>query len=165
LHPRGRDADTPLHIVAEIVEPGTVIMIVDDDEAIRQGVTEILVTEGYEVRPAPSGEAALAEIGLGVTPSVVILDLWLPGIGSSEFARRLRARFQRRVPILVLSAWPSLHRLALDADHVLPKPSDAAAIARAVDKLAARGAVELRRGPSRAPTSMENRQNRLRGTR
>jgi CheY-like chemotaxis protein len=123
--------------VATIVTPGTVVMIVDDDLEVRQSVAEILEIEGYEVAPVSSGEAALTALTLGATPSVVILDLWLPGMGSAEFARRLRGLSGPRLPLIVMTAWPSRDRLDLDADTVLAKPAEAAAIVRAVDKLAA----------------------------
>src|SRR5262245_42027759 len=120
-----------------LVEPGTLVMIVDDDVHARESVADLLAAEGYDVMPVSGGEAALVRIGLGAQPTVVILDLWLPGMGSVEFARRLRARLESRVAVLVLTAWPAWDRLDLKADALLAKPSDAASIVRAVDKLVA----------------------------
>ena len=88
-----------------LVEPGTVVMVVDEDSFVRQSVADLLALEGYEALPLPTGEAALSRITAGVRPAVVILDLWLPGIGSVEFARRLNSRLSTRVPLLVLTAW------------------------------------------------------------
>jgi CheY-like chemotaxis protein len=119
-----------------LVQAGTQVMIVDDDVQLRQSVAEILETEGYEVLSVSTGEAALARLALGAQPAAVILDLWLPGMGSAEFARRLRGRSGDHIPIIVLTAWPSWERMDVEADAVLSKPAEAAAIVRAVDKLA-----------------------------
>src|SRR5262245_5533129 len=122
--------------MAAVVKPGTVVMLVDDDPEVRQSVAEVLEIEGYEVAPVSSGEAALAALALGATPSAVILDLWLPGMGSTAFARQLRARSGPRLPMIVLTAWTA-DRLELDADAVLTKPAEAADIVRTVDKVVA----------------------------
>jgi len=123
--------------MAALVKPGTVVMVIDDDPEVRASVAEVLELEGYEVAPVSSGEAALAALSLGATPSAVILDLWLPGMGSAAFARRLRELSGPRLPMIVLTAWPIPDELDLDADAVLTKPAEAAAIVRTVDKVVA----------------------------
>lgn len=150
----------PLHIVADtarvpaLVKPGTVVMVVDDDPLIRESVAETLEIEGYAVAAVSTGEAALTAIELGAIPSAVILDVWLPGMGSTAFMRALRARPGGRVPVVVLTAWPWSERpLDLDADAYLVKPSEASTIVRAVDRL-------VRARPRRGPRKASNRRAR-----
>lgn len=140
---------------------GTLVMIIDDDADVRRSVQEALVIEGYDVLTLASGERALARLASGIRPSVVIMDLWLPGIGSSAFAHRLRA-IVPRIPLLLLTGWPFPERLGLDADAVLRKPAEAVTIARAVDKLALRPV--RRRRPRRSPAPTPRKVQRPTGT-
>jgi CheY-like chemotaxis protein len=140
-----------------IVTPATNVLIVDDDFQVRQSVAEILELEGYTVTPTSTGEAALAALRLQAVPSVAIVDLWLPGMGSTAFVHRMREQMAFRIPLIIMTAWPSSHRLDLDADMVLRKPAEPTAIVRAVDRLAAR------RGPRRAPRPFARR-SRIRAT-
>jgi two-component system KDP operon response regulator KdpE len=100
-----------------------VVLVVDDEPAIRRTLTAGLQARGYEVRTAPSGERALAAVATD-PPDVVILDLGLPDLDGIEVTRRLRAWTE--VPIIVLSAEGSDHRkvLALDegANDYVTKP-------------------------------------------
>ena len=118
-----------------LVAPGTVVMLIDDEPLIRESVAEALELEGYTSAPVSTGEAALTALDLGATPSAVLLDLWLPGMGSAAFVRALRARPGSRVPVIVLTAWPPAERSGLDVDAYLVKPAEGAAIVRAVDRL------------------------------
>lgn len=130
-------------------------MLVDDEPLVRESVAEVLEIEGYEVAPVATGEAALTALELGATPSALILDLWLPSMGSVAFLRALRARPGGRIPVIVLSAWPRAQRLDLDVEAYLVKPAEAAAIVRAVDRL-----VPARR--RRAPQRARNQRARVR---
>lgn len=118
-------------------------MVVEDDLQVRQSLAEILELEGYTVTPTSTGEAALTALALHGEPAVVILDLWLPGMGSVEFVRHLRQRSCLRIPLIIMTAWASSHDLGMDADAVLLKPAEPTAIVRAVDRLA------VRRAPAR----------------
>lgn len=87
------------------------ILIVEDDQSIRQGVELTLLKEGYQVLTAPS-----AEEGRNVLASnradLMILDLMLPGKSGYEFCRALRSE-GNSIPILMLTA------LADEAEKVL----------------------------------------------
>jgi len=77
------------------------ILVVDDTEAILDGVTDALAAEGFVVQGVSTGEAALETFG--VEPfDLVILDLMLPGLSGMEICRRMRAASP--VPIIVLTA-------------------------------------------------------------
>jgi two-component system nitrogen regulation response regulator NtrX len=66
------------------------ILIVDDEESICQSLTGILEDEGYEVLSVGSGEEALKTIEED-SISLVLLDIWLPGIDGIETLKRIRS--------------------------------------------------------------------------
>jgi len=115
--------------------------VVDDDAPIRRMLDRTLTAEGYEVRCAADGGAALASIERSV-PDAVVLDVSMPGLDGLEVCRRLRGK-RLATPILLLTARDALEdRVAgLDAgaDDYLVKPF-------AVEELSARLRALLRRG-------------------
>jgi two-component system response regulator MprA len=117
------------------------ILVVDDDAPIRRMLDRTLTAEGYEVRCAADGGAALASIERSA-PDAVVLDVSMPGLDGLEVCRRVR-RKRLGTPILLLTARDALEdRVAgLDAgaDDYLVKPF-------AVEELSARLRALLRRG-------------------
>jgi DNA-binding response OmpR family regulator len=99
------------------------VLVVEDDEDIALAVQRSLRMEGYEVRIAVDGEAAL-DSAVGFMPDLVILDLGLPKLDGIEVARRLRSDCD--VPILMLTARDALESrvegLDSGADDYLVKP-------------------------------------------
>ena len=126
------------------------LLVVDDDPKIVSMMRRGLIFAGYEVDSADSGEAAL-EKTLVDLPSLVILDVMLPGIDGLEVARRLRAA-EPNLPILLLTARDRVpDRVAgLDAgaDDYLVKPF-------AFDELLARIRALLRRATSGPVDTMQ----------
>jgi two-component system phosphate regulon response regulator PhoB len=102
------------------------ILVVDDEEDILELVRHHLNREGYEVRCAASGEAAI-QSAKSETLDLIILDLMLPGIDGLEVTRRLKndPRTQQ-IPILMLSAKGEesdvVAGLELGADDYVTKP-------------------------------------------
>ncbi|MBP8292274.1 MAG: response regulator transcription factor [Caldilineaceae bacterium] len=77
------------------------ILVVDDEPSISEVVGLYLERAGFQVRLAPDGAAALAELTRAL-PDLVILDLMLPEIDGLELTRRLRA--VSNTPIIMLTA-------------------------------------------------------------
>jgi two-component system response regulator MprA len=104
---------------------GVVVLVVDDDPAIRRALERALSAEGYGVALAEDGEQALERVAFEPEPDVILLDLGLPDMDGVTFAERLRAD-GNEIPILVLTARQALtDRVAgLDAgaDDYLAKP-------------------------------------------
>ena len=100
------------------------ILVVDDEPAVRTSLERALSLEGYAVRTAPDGGAALAAVEKSV-PDLIVLDVAMPGVDGLAVARRLRAK-GLGVPILMLTARDGVpDRVAgLDAgaDDYLVKP-------------------------------------------
>ena len=102
------------------------IIIVEDDEDIADSIRYNLEREGFRVRVAVTGEEALNLI-LGGPPSLIILDLNLPGMNGFEICRRLRAELPTaKVPILMLTAradeTDKVLGLNMGADDYITKP-------------------------------------------
>ena len=99
------------------------VLVVEDDEEIAQVLQRSLRLEGYDVRIAADGEAAL-DAASEYVPDLVVLDLGLPKIDGIEVARRLRSSDD--VPILMLTARDALDArvdgLDAGADDYLVKP-------------------------------------------
>jgi len=100
------------------------ILIVEDEHAVARGIQYALQQECYEVTVARSGEEAL-EIGPGLAPDLVLLDVRLPGIDGFEVLRRLRG-LGSRAPVLMLTArddeFDKVIGLELGADDYVTKP-------------------------------------------
>ena len=99
------------------------VLVVEDDDEIAQVLQRSLRLDGYDVRIAGDGEAALDQAA-AYHPDLVILDLGLPKLDGIEVARRLRAADD--VPILMLTARDAVESrvegLDSGADDYLVKP-------------------------------------------
>lgn len=99
------------------------ILVVDDERTIREVLRRYLERDGYQVREAADGQAALEAVERE-TPDLIVLDLMLPGVDGMTVARRLRAGLS--VPIVMLTAKGELEDriegLQLGADDYIVKP-------------------------------------------
>ena len=102
------------------------ILVVDDEEDIRELVSYNLLRDGYTVDSAVSGEEAL-KITKKNRPDLILLDLMLPGIDGLETARRFKNDSSTSsVPIIILTAKGDeadiVTGLELGADDYVTKP-------------------------------------------
>jgi len=80
------------------------ILVVDDTTANLKLLTEILVNEGYQVRPASSGSLALKSVAVE-KPDLIILDIKMPDMDGYEVCRRLKSdKLCNKIPIIFISA-------------------------------------------------------------
>jgi len=80
------------------------ILIVGDSEESRGLLSEILAAEGYDVRPADSGELALTAVAVS-PPELILLDMRMPGVDGIEVCKQLKSRVEiRDIPVIFLSA-------------------------------------------------------------
>ena len=123
------------------------IMLVDDEEVIRQSVGEILRLEGYDVLPVASGEAALEELQ-SRTFDLILLDLKMPGVDGLQVLESV-SRAAPDTKVIMLTAHGSLES-AIDAlrhgahDYIL-KPATSRTILNSVAKGLARRAEQQHR--------------------
>jgi len=80
------------------------ILVVEDEEDIRELLAYNLTREGFRVAAAESGELGL-EIARQESPDLIVLDLMLPGMNGIEICRKLKAESQtQRIPVIILTA-------------------------------------------------------------
>ena len=102
------------------------ILVVDDDAVIRDTLATALGDEGYAVRVAPDGRAALSSIG-NWRPDLIVLDLMMPVMNGVEFrAAQRSAADTAQIPVIVLSAAHEVQSRAasLEPAAVFTKPFD-----------------------------------------
>ena len=103
------------------------LLVVEDDDSIRETVGEALRSEGYELLTCADGVSALNLMtsDSSVLVDLIVLDLMLPGLGGLDLCRELR-RINNTTPILVISARDSetdrVLGLEVGADDYLVKP-------------------------------------------
>ena len=78
------------------------ILVVDDEEIMREILDTLLTREGYDVRAASSGAEGL-ELARALPFDAAIVDIMMPGLDGFEVVRRLRGE-DRHVPVLFLTA-------------------------------------------------------------
>jgi DNA-binding response OmpR family regulator len=124
---------------------GPLVLIVDDDAAIREALERALALEGFAVSTAAGGRAALEQVARR-PPAAIVLDVSMPDLNGRAVCARLRADGVR-TPILILSARDEVADrvagLQAGADDYLVKPF-------AVEELVARLQALLRRAPDGA---------------
>jgi len=124
------------------------VVIVEDDAAIAEGLAMNLKLQGYRTEVAGDGEAALACID-AAGPDLVLLDISLPKLSGIDVLERLR-NAGNHVPVIVLSArqdeFDKVAALRLGADDYVTKPF-------ALAELLARVAAVLRRSRVTRPTN------------
>lgn len=123
------------------------VLIVDDDQSVRELLRMYFSREGFEVTEAATGDQAL-DVSQATPPELVILDIMLPGMDGYEVCRALRARTE--VPIIFLTARDDevepIVGLELGADDYVTKPFNAR-------EVVARAKAVLRRSRTQPATS------------
>jgi CheY-like chemotaxis protein len=106
------------------------VLVVDDNQDIRDSLCMLLMTWGHEVTVASSGEEAL-DLALAIKPDVALVDIGLPGMNGYEVAqaiRRASAKWQSPIKMVAVTGYgqPSDRQKALDSgfDGHMLKPVD-----------------------------------------
>src|SRR5436190_21383655 len=84
---------------------GKLILVVDDDEDVRDAVREALEAQRYEVAVAANGQQALDMLRSGPRPSLIFLDLMMPVMSGEGFVEKQRQDpALAQIPVVILSA-------------------------------------------------------------
>jgi DNA-binding response OmpR family regulator len=126
--------------------PRPTVLVVDDEPMVREVVARYLERDGAVVEQLDTGDAALAWLGAGNRPDLVVLDVMLPGTDGLTVLREVRTRDD--VPVILLTARTDevdrVVGLELGADDYVVKPFSPRELAVRVRNL-------LRRTASAAP--------------
>ncbi|ABR47942.1 two component transcriptional regulator, winged helix family [Alkaliphilus metalliredigens QYMF] len=133
---------------------GETILVVDDDEDIREIITLYLEKEGYQVILAMDGHQAL-ECAFSFNPDLVILDMMIPGLDGIEVCQALRKNLSTPIIFLSCKSTPSDKSIGLIAggDDYMSKPFDTM-------ELLARIKAHLRRNRILENSNYSNAQNK-----
>lgn len=113
------------------------VIVVDDEPDVLDLLHEVLRDEGLPVIAVDRPDRAI-NAATSVTPSVVLLDLMMPGCNGIELARKLRRQGLQRTPMVAISASERMLSAAKASelfDGTLAKPFDLTDLLDCVDRL------------------------------
>ena len=114
------------------------VLVIDDEEPVRQVASEILGYLGYSVVMAASGEDGVKRVREGMRPDVVLLDVIMPGMNGFQTLRKLR-EIEPDLPILICTGYSdrkAAESLVTEgADGFVNKPYDIETLAKQIAKL------------------------------
>ena len=121
------------------------VMIVDDEEGIRETLSGILEDEGYESISASSGEEAVKKIK-EITPDVVLLDVWLTGMDGMQTLQEIKA-LHPDIPVIIISGHANIEiavkATKMGAYDLLEKPLSIEKVLLTVDRALEKRSLEL----------------------
>ncbi len=96
------------------------VLVIEDDDDIRESIVEALSLEGYEVFSAADGQTGMDSLHKIPGPTLVLLDMMMPVMNGWQFinAQKAKARFAD-ISVVVVSAVP-VDKALLSADELLP---------------------------------------------
>ena len=103
---------------------GEKVLVVDDEEQVRDLLNTFLKREGYEVVVASNGEEAI-KLAEAENPQLILLDVVMPGLDGIETCRRLKSQETTKlIPVIISTAFRDTLGEALEAgaDDFLTKP-------------------------------------------
>jgi len=116
------------------------VLVVDDDEDLRDSIATLLRRQGYDVEIARDGREALDLVAVGlpgaILPGAILLDMRMPVMNGWEFARIFRQRYDHLTPIIVLTAASDVRARAVEvgAEDWLGKPFELSELYQTVDR-------------------------------
>ncbi|MBL9039200.1 MAG: response regulator [Archangium sp.] len=146
---RGRKPSRPLPeiappspVTAQVPSKERRVLLVEDDEDIRAAVSELLMSEGYDVVMARNGQEGLQRLqSLTKPPNVIVLDLLMPVLDGVGFAAEQQKKPEwSEIPVVVLSGNGSggHPRAQIPRAVFLQKPVDVDDLLRLIDQICSR---------------------------
>ncbi|HME24154.1 MAG TPA: ATP-binding protein [Acetobacteraceae bacterium] len=122
---------TPAAIASDGPREGRRILLLDDDEQVRETVTEMLMAAGYTVASFGIASQALDELSRPHRIDLIIVDFAMPEISGDQFAAAARSR-RSEVPVLLITGYAETESLQSER-WVLRKPFDVASLISTVE--------------------------------
>jgi two-component system response regulator AtoC len=114
------------------------ILVVDDDQSVRNYLSDFLTSCGYAVECAESGDQAVARLSAGYSPSVIVQDIVMPGINGIEVLESVK-KTNPTIPVIILSAAGQtktvVEAMKLGAADFLVKPFEEAELELAIENV------------------------------
>ncbi|HET8541200.1 MAG TPA: response regulator [Anaeromyxobacter sp.] len=112
------------------------VLVVDDNEALRDNLAEALQLEGYAVVVAANGEAALDSLAADPPPRVVLIDFKMPGMSGADLLARIRQDPRLAgVRVVMTTGSTGIRTVTESADAVLMKPFGVRELLRVLEKV------------------------------
>jgi CheY-like chemotaxis protein len=100
-----------------------IVLVVDDDQDIRDALCELLLDEGYQAVAAANGAEALSYLRSRELPCVILLDLMMPIMDGWEFRRQQKGDPKLSgIPVVAITAAGESRASTIAVDRILPKP-------------------------------------------
>jgi len=114
------------------------ILVVDDDKSIRDYLSAFLTSCGFTVDCAATGADALKRVATGSTPSIILLDILLPGMDGLDVLKSLKEA-HHAIPIIILSGIGQIktvvEAMQMGASDYLTKPFEEEALQLAIENV------------------------------
>lgn len=95
------------------------ILTVEDDQAIREAIAEVLGYAGYTVSTACNGQDALDQLNNGLKPDAILLDLMMPIMDGWQFIEEVNNDLKYAdIPIIIVSAVASKDKVRADRPNI-----------------------------------------------
>ena len=111
------------------------VLIVEDDEVIRELLKEALELEGYKTRTASNGQEALQVLHGVLNPCLILLDLMMPVMNGWQFLESKKSdNSLAPIPVVVMTAATNGKLRSLDTEGLMRKPIDLAVLTNWVER-------------------------------
>jgi CheY-like chemotaxis protein len=114
------------------------VLIIDDDDDIRELMKIVLEGDGYRVNVAANGFDAFKQLETGSRPALILLDLMMPGMDGEEFLRKMHASGFAKIPVVIMSGYSGGQKVSRELYGVscLMKPVELDELLKTVRRMA-----------------------------
>ena len=128
------------------------ILVLDDDEVVRELLVALLSVQGFEVTAVSSGQEALSALGDPEAPSVVLTDLQMPGLEGEALTQALRTALPAGGILIGMSGRQQAEQVLRPLDGFLLKPFDSKTLVSALVRARDAGAERQSATPGELPS-------------
>jgi CheY-like chemotaxis protein len=122
------------------------VLVVEDDEGIRETMQVLLEIEGYSVVTAADGQQGLDALSRMPRPGLILLDLMMPVMNGWEFAEALSHTEYANAPVVIVTAYGE-QGVNLKCDGIIRKPIDVNTLLKTVEKWCGAALDRSQQGP------------------
>ncbi|WP_207427700.1 response regulator [Pedobacter sp. SYSU D00535] len=112
------------------------ILLIEDEDNVRETIDLLLTTAGYQVRASATGKNIFEIIG-DFNPDLILLDILLDGVDGRDICRDIKANsMTASVPVIILSAVPEIYNAIMDvgANDIVSKPFEGSVLLSRIER-------------------------------